>query len=657
MDRLEEVIKYSKKLKLLYVEDNIEARESTAIIFDEFFGEIVIAVNGEDGYEKFSLSDFDLIITDINMPKLNGLEMIKRIRKKDLDIPILVLSAYNESGFFIDSIKLGVEGYLLKPIDMEQFVGVLDKITSRLKLSKEAKKNAHMLEQYKQITDKSAIVLITDADKKITFVNDAFCTISQYKKDELIGINYHSILKYKQPKEISQEIYKITEIKKEIWTGVLKFVSRCGRSYYLKTVIKPILDEIGEIIEFITLRNDVTEIMNPKKQLDDAIKNSKEPAVIYLKLEDFSTLEELYDNETIEMIQDKIKTYLEENIPKVCKFDKVYQLGNGEYALVIEKSICTIDIDSFKKQLKEYQEKIKRDVIDVGDINYDMSVIISLAYDENHVLESAKIGIKELLKTKHDFIISNNFALLKKKKAQRNMETILMIKKAINDNRIVSYFQPIVNNKTEKTEKYESLVRLTNEDGKILSPFLFLDVAKKGRYYSQITNIVLEKSFEALNIVDTDISINLSALDIEKKSTRNHIFNLLSENKENASRVVFELLEDESVKDFQTIQFFIDEIKKFGVKIAIDDFGAGYSNFERLLDYQPDILKIDGCLIKDITTNNYSLSVVKTIVAFAKEQNIQTIAEFVENEEIYNVLKEIGVDFSQGYYFGKPGLL
>ena len=657
MDRLEEIIKYSKKLKLLYVEDNIEARESTAIIFNEFFAEIVIAVNGEDGYEKFSLSNFDLIITDINMPKLNGLDMIKKIRKKDLDIPILVLSAYNESGFFIDSIKLGVEGYLLKPIDMEQFVGVLDKITSRLKLSNDAKKNAHMLEQYKQITDKSAIVLITDADKKITFVNDAFCTISQYKKDELIGINYHSILKYKQPKEVSQEIYEITEIKKEIWTGVLKFVSRCGRSYYQKTVIKPILDENGEIVEFITLRNDVTEIMNPKKQLDDAIKNSKEPAVVYLKLEDFSTLEELYDNETIEMIQDKIKTYLEENIPKVCKFDKVYQLGNGEYALVIEKSICMIDIDSFKKQLKEYQEKIKRDVIEVGDINYDMSVIISLAYDENHVLESAKLGIKELLKTKHDFIVSNNFAILKKKKAQKNMETILMIKKAIYDHRIVSYFQPIVNNKTEKTEKYESLVRLIDENGKILSPFLFLDVAKKGRYYSQITNMVLKQSFEALNNIDTDISINLSALDIEKKSTRNHIFNLLRENRENASRVVFELLEDESVKDFQTIKFFIDEIKKFGVKIAIDDFGAGYSNFERLLDYQPDILKIDGCLIKDITTNNYSLSVVKTIVAFAKEQNIQTVAEFVENKEIYNVLKEIGVDFSQGYYFGKPDLL
>jgi len=121
-----------------------------------------------------------------------------------------------------------------------------------------------------------------------------------------------------------------------------------------------------------------------------------------------------------------------------------------------------------------------------------------------------------------------------------------------------------------------------------------------------------------------------------------------------ANRIVFELLEDEQVKDFQTVKDFISLIKTFGCKIAIDDFGAGHSNFERLLDYQPDILKIDGCLIRDIETNSYSLSVVKTIVAFAKEQNIQTVAEFIENEEIFNILKDLGVDYSQGYYFGKP---
>ena len=88
--------------------------------------------------------------------------------------------------------------------------------------------------------------------------------------------------------------------------------------------------------------------------------------------------------------------------------------------------------------------------------------------------------------------------------------------------------------------------------------------------------------------------------------------------------------------------------------IAIDDFGAGYSNFERLLEFEPDILKIDGSLVKNIVNDTYSRNIVETIVSFARKQNIITIAEFVENEEIFNILNEMGVDYSQGYYFGEP---
>ena len=94
-----------------------------------------------------------------------------------------------------------------------------------------------------------------------------------------------------------------------------------------------------------------------------------------------------------------------------------------------------------------------------------------------------------------------------------------------------------------------------------------------------------------------------------------------------------------------------------GVSIAIDDFGAGYSNFERLLEFEPDLLKIDGSLIKNIITDKYSQNVVETIVAFAKRQNIKTIAEYVENKEIFDYLNNLGVDYSQGYYFGKPEYL
>jgi EAL domain-containing protein (putative c-di-GMP-specific phosphodiesterase class I) len=195
---------------------------------------------------------------------------------------------------------------------------------------------------------------------------------------------------------------------------------------------------------------------------------------------------------------------------------------------------------------------------------------------------------------------------------------------------------------------------LVDDDGKIISPFFFLDLAKESGHYKKITNIILENSFAALEQTDKEISINLSALDIEDLETRNNVISLVTENMHNAHRLVFELLEDEQVKDFDVVKDFISLVKTFGVKIAIDDFGAGVSNYERLLDYQPDILKIDACLIKNIDKDKYSRDVVETIQLFAWKQDIKTVAEFVSTPEILQVVKDIGINYSQGFLLGKP---
>ena len=98
------------------------------------------------------------------------------------------------------------------------------------------------------------------------------------------------------------------------------------------------------------------------------------------------------------------------------------------------------------------------------------------------------------------------------------------------------------------------------------------------------------------------------------------------------------------------------QLKAKGVQIAIDDFGTGYSNFERLLEYKPDILKIDWSLIKNILTNPTNRNIVETIVMFAQKQHMKTVAEFVEDETIFHLVKAMGIDYSQGYAFGKPEL-
>jgi len=656
MDNLENIIKYTYGLNLLYVEDDKNARVSTVIIFEEFFEHIVVAVDGKDGIEKFQQNDIDIIITDINMPNLNGLEMIDEIRKFNLNVPILVLSAYNESNLFMDSIKLGVEGYLLKPIDIDQFLIVINKIVNRFQLEDEAAKSLSLLQQYQEITDKNLIVSKTTPEGLITYANNKFCEISEYSREELLGKNHNIVRHPENDNHIYTKLWEQIKEKKEIWQGTLKNISKSGKTYYVQSTIKPILDNRNNIVEFIALKNNITKIMNPLKQLSDFVESSINPMVVRLKIDGFNDIENIYGSKLSLTIEENFAKKLEKLMPQENEYSNIYSLGNGEYAFAKDQSQILIDEHLLINQIKEFQKIVNKEKIKAYEFDYEISILISIGFGYE-VVENTKIGMMKLLEKNQDFIVANDLSIKAHKDAQKNMDIIKMVKVAIENSQIISYFQPIIDNKTKKTVKYESLIRLITPEGKVLSPLVFLETSKRGKYYSKITSIVLKNSFETLKYTQCDITINLSVVDIENESTRLNIYNLIEQNHANMHRIVFELLEDEETKDFSLIKNFIQHVKSFGAKIAIDDFGSGYSNFERLLDYQPDILKIDGSLIKNIETDSFSLSIVKTIVAFAKEQNIQTVGEYVKNEAIYNILNTIGVDYSQGYYFGKPSLI
>ncbi len=133
MNKLEEMIKYTKDLTLLYVEDDKDARDVTLMILEELFDNIIVAVDGEDGFEKFKENNIDLIITDINMPKMNGLEMSKYIKQIDLYVPIIVLTAFNDVQFLKDAIHIGIDSFINKPLeDIDELINKLDIIIKRI---------------------------------------------------------------------------------------------------------------------------------------------------------------------------------------------------------------------------------------------------------------------------------------------------------------------------------------------------------------------------------------------------------------------------------------------------------------------------------------------------------------------------------------------
>ena len=147
-----------------------------------------------------------------------------------------------------------------------------------------------------------------------------------------------------------------------------------------------------------------------------------------------------------------------------------------------------------------------------------------------------------------------------------------------------------------------------------------------------------------------NVSINLSFEDIENEKIKRYLSQL---NESILRYITFEILESESVKSYDKVNGFISFVKEKGAKIAIDDFGSGYSNFIQILKLHSDYIKIDGSLVERVKEDKYK-DIIKFIVEFSQKFNIKTVAEFVENEEIFEILKNLGVEDFQGYYFCKP---
>jgi EAL domain-containing protein (putative c-di-GMP-specific phosphodiesterase class I) len=203
-----------------------------------------------------------------------------------------------------------------------------------------------------------------------------------------------------------------------------------------------------------------------------------------------------------------------------------------------------------------------------------------------------------------------------------------------------------------KNKKYECLIRLRDEE-KIISPSMFLQVAKETKLYPKLTKIMIEKSFTTFSKIDASFSVNLSIDDILNVDTVKYIKKQIKKYKVE-EKVIFELLESEEIGNFDEVIPFIKEMKKIGVRFAIDDFGSGYSNFIYLVKIQPDFIKIDGSLIKNLKRDSNEYHIVCAIVEFAKTLDIKIVAEFVCSSQIAEILKDFDIDYMQGYYFSEP---
>jgi len=391
----------------------------------------------------------------------------------------------------------------------------------------------------------------------------------------------------------------------------------------------------------------LTQLKNRTAFMRDSSK-MESPKLILLNIDAFKSINEYYGNASGDFLLCEIASMLE-----VFARDynlKVYRVGGDEFALLEDNML---DLERYEEIADALVELFVSKIFALPETNQEVEINITLGIclEKEGIIEKASVALKEAKRKQiHYLCYFKNIDNLRAYVNQMHWSNV--IKDAIAQDRVIPFYQPIFD-ANKKIVKYECLARIVSHNNESIAPINFLNVSKKIKRYINIEKIIIQKSFAAIEHNDKIISVNLSARDMSDGDVSNFLIAMLNKYQV-AKRVIFEILEEENIMHFDRVINFVSRLKKMGCKIAIDDFGSGYSNFGYLLLLKLDYLKIDGTLVRNVDRDKSSLAIISAIAAFAQKSGIKTIAEYIHNEKVFQICKDLDINEFQGFYLGKP---
>jgi len=420
------------------------------------------------------------------------------------------------------------------------------------------------------------------------------------------------------------------------------------KNIYLKDALKTMDQKMTKCKKQLLSKyfiDNLTNLPNIYQLRKDLLEN-EDTGLVTISIDNFTTINNFYGFLVGDYVIEQVVKYLSQKMNQT-----IYRVSGTDFTIILENSLGFYEL---KDYLIELYENIKNIIVMYRGNEIVVSLTLASCANTSHEDIFSKVSMA-LSYAKNNalafWIYEDRMGF--ENEYEKNIQISKVVREAVQNSKIVPFFQPIINNKTSKIEKYECLARLIDKDNNVISPVLFIPIAKKIKVYNHVTKIIINKSFDTFENNEYGFSVNLSIEDIMNSEIFDFILEKLKYSKA-SNRVIFEIVESEAIQDFRKIERFINEVKRYGAKVAIDDFGDGYSNFSYLIKMNVDYLKIDGSLIKDIDTNKNLHLVVETVVDFARKLGIKTIAEYVHSSTVLDKVKEMGIDYSQGFFIDKP---
>ncbi|SFV50336.1 diguanylate cyclase/phosphodiesterase (GGDEF & EAL domains) with PAS/PAC sensor(s) [hydrothermal vent metagenome] len=553
---------------ILYVEDNILTQKIVKSVLTRYFKKIFVASDGVEGIKLYQENTPDIVLTDISMPHMNGLEMSREIKRFNPNQRIALFTGYSDIEYLKKAINMGIDKYILKPLESQQMFEALEDIVNSLKIEREQKSHKKSLEFASQ-------------------------------HDELTGL--------------------------------------ANRRLFFSLL---------------------------EKLIHRSVREDRSVALLAIDLNKFKPINDTYGHEAGDIILKQVAKNL---LKSIRKGDIVARFGGDEFAVAIGFLREHNHILNF---LKRVEKNFLAPVVYIDDDDIEHTIPISFSIGITfHSPESNAITPEALLrqadramysakesKKPYRFFDADEESKFKIK-AQKSKE----IKRAIDRGEFLLYYQPVIDIKSGKIVAFESLIRWNHPQSGILTPDNFLPyILDNSEIICHLGKWVIGSVFAQYERWIADgydflLSINISSNEFESKEFLFMLKTLLEQYPSvRPNRIVLEIVENIAIKDIDLDESALGEVKKLGFKIALDNFGTGFSTLSSIKRFNVDIIKIDKSFVMSMLKDRGDHSMVDASIQLAKAFGYRVVAEGVESREHLPALLKLGCDSAQGYGIALP---
>ncbi len=652
---------------------------------------LTIAATLREAQEAVAETTPDLALADLVLPDGKGVELLTA-KGETGRFPIVIMTSHGDEEAAVDAMKAGALHYVVKSdktlANMPQIAEGALREWRHLLERERAEAALHSSERrYRTLYDDTPSMFFTvGVDGGVVSVNRFAAEQLGYSVDELIGRPYAALCVKDENDDVASHLEKCFASSDGLHRWEICKRRKDDSRIWVRTTARTVQDEkepvallvcediteahqLSRKLSYQASHDPLTSLPNRREfeyRLERAFQEARaertEHALCYLDLDQFKVINDTCGHIAGDMLLRQLGGLL---LSRIRKRDTLARLGGDEFGVLI-KYCAPADAlrvaESLRKVITEFRFVWEDKSFNVG-VSIGLVPIDETCENITGVLaaaDSACYAAKDQGRNRIHIYHEQDADLAKR---YGEMQWVSRIHKALEEDLFRLSYQPIVPVDAAVNghrKHYEVLIRMIADDESLIGPGAFLPAAERYNIIDKVDHWVVAKALAWLTRHPRHLenlhlcSINLSGHSLGSSEFLDFAVRQLDENEIPAEKICFEITETAAISNLASATRFIQTLKELGCQFALDDFGSGLSSFAYLKSLPVDFVKIDGIFIKDIVTNPIDLAVVTSINEIGHVMGKQTIAEFVEDEAILEKLREIGVDYAQGYGIGRP---